>query len=361
MKTQASHNQTLKVSWWRNSSYRNLFFQVLVLSMLAGILYLAVHNTTSALEKQNIASGFDFLQHESAFAISDTLINYSAESSFGHALLVGLLNTLLVIVLGNVLAIIWGTLIGIARLSNNWLLAKIALVYVNTLRNIPLLLQLFFWYAIITEILPSVRNAISIVPGIYLSQRGLAFPIPEPNPVFTFVGFSILFALGVCALLYRKLKEQQHLTGKQQSFLPLAIVTLVGIPLITWIIGGAPTMLNTPKLTGFNFQGGFTLTPEFGTLLLGLVLYTSAFIAEIVRSGIEAVDKGQREAALSTWPAFNASFKTRNSTASLTSNNSTTHKSNAKLNQKFFPSSGSWLSRFRQHCKYNNESNGPSH
>ena len=297
MRVRPAINQN--IPFWRDSTVRSLVFQVVALCGLFLACYLLFTNTFAALAKQNVATGFDFLQQESAFGIGDTLVAYSAESSFGRALYVGLLNTLMVIVLGNLLAVSLGTAIGIARLSDNWLLAKLSKVYVDTLRNVPLLLQLFFWYALITEILPSVRNAITLVPNTFISQRGIALPFPESNPVYTLM--AVLFALGVVAsfLLHRFQKRRQQQTGKTFPMLRVAGFLMIGIPAIAWIIGGAPVALNVPKLTGFNFQGGFTLTPEFLALLLGLVLYTASFIAEIVRSGIQAVDIGQREAAMS--------------------------------------------------------------
>lgn len=292
-------NKTERIPFWRDSAKRNIAFQVLVLGTLLFMGYLMFSNLTSALEKQNIATGFSFLAQEAAFDISDTLIDYSAESSFGRALMVGLVNTLLVALLGNFLAIIWGTLIGLASLSKNWPLTKLAKIYVTMLRNVPLLLQLFFWYSIITETLPPVRKAIELIPYTFLSNRGLVMPILQRDPSHSWILFSLFLGFVAAFVLYCWQKKRQEEKGKIFPFFRTAIAIILLPPLLTWLIAGAPYGLNAPELAGFNFQGGVTIGPEFTALLLGLVLYTGAFIAEIVRSGIQAVNKGQWEAAAS--------------------------------------------------------------
>ena len=287
------------VPFWRDSKRLGFVFQILVLVALFCILQAMFSNATTALKKQSIASGLGFLEQESAFGISDSMIAYSPESTFGRALVVGLLNTLMVALLGNFLAVIWGTLVGISSLSKNWLLAKVSRGYVNLLRNIPLLLQLFFWYVLITETLPSVRQAIKLMPHTFLSQRGLALPIFHSDPSHPYIFVTGLLGLIASAALYSWQKKRREQTGKTFPFFRVASALTLLPVLLTWLMAGAPRELNAPALSGFNFEGGLTLGPEFAALLLGLVLYTGAFIAEIVRSGIQAVNKGQWEAAAS--------------------------------------------------------------
>lgn len=286
-------------SLWRDVTKRKYAIQVLVLVCIVVFLSLMISIASDSLQKQNIASGFGFLEQEAAFEIGETLTEYSAESNFGEALLAGLLNTLLVALLGNLLAVIWGALVGITSLSHNLLLARLARIYVDTLRNIPLLLQLFFWYALITEFLPAIRDALNPLPNVYFSQRGLFFPIPEWSATHWWALLA-LFLGGVATIfLYRWQKLRQQRTGQLFPFYRVAAALLLAPPLLVWLIGGAPVELDLPVLQGFNFEGGLALTPEFSALLLGLVLYTGAFNAEIVRSGIESVKKGQKEAAVS--------------------------------------------------------------
>ena len=286
-------------SLWRDVTKRKYTIQVLVLICIVVFLTLMINVASNSLQKQNIASGFGFLEQEAAFEIGETLTEYSAESTFGEALLAGLLNTLLVALLGNFLAVIWGTVVGITSLSHNLLLARLARIYVDTLRNIPLLLQLFFWYALITEFLPAIRNALNPVPNVYFSQRGLFFPIPEWGATHWWALLALFLGGIASVFLYRWQKLRQQRTGQLFPFYRLAAALLFMPPLLVWLIGGAPVELDVPVLQGFNFEGGLALTPEFSALLLGLVLYTGAFNAEIVRSGIESVKKGQKEAAVS--------------------------------------------------------------
>ena len=286
-------------SLWRDVKKRKYTIQVLVLLVIVVFFAIMINIASDSLQKQNIASGFGFLEREAAFEIGETLTEYSAESTFGEALLAGLLNTLLVALLGNFFAVIWGTIVGITSLSHNLLLARLARIYVDTLRNIPLLLQLFFWYALITEFLPAIRNALNPLPNVYFSQRGLFFPMPEWSATHWWAMLAL--ALGAIATLfvYRWQKLRQQRTGQLFPFYRVMAALFFVPPLLVWLIGGAPVELDVPVLQGFNFEGGLALTPEFSALLLGLVLYTGAFNAEIVRAGIESVKKGQKEAAVS--------------------------------------------------------------
>ena len=278
--------------------FRSLVYQAAaIVSALAFGAYL-VSNTLANLEERRIASGFAFLAREAGFAIGETtLIAYSAADSYLRALTVGLANTLRVSLIGIFAATVLGTLIGLARLSHNWLLARLAAAYVEFIRNVPLLVQLFLWYVLITENLPGSRGALEPLPGWYLSNRGIHFPVPEPHPAYAwmlgaFVAGTVA-AIG-CAWCGRR---RQARTGRRPPVLEIALACVLVPPALAYFAGGAPTALSVPQLTGFNFTGGMTLTPEFAALGAGLVIYTAAFIAEIVRAGVLAIPYGQFEAA----------------------------------------------------------------
>ena len=276
---------------------RAILYQVLAVAGTALFIWYLASNTLENLERQQIASGFGFLEREAGFELSESPIAYSAADSYGRAMLAGLLNTFKVAVIGIVLATILGTVIGVARLSSNWLVAKLAAVYVESLRNLPLLLQLFLWYAVITESLPGPRQAMNPAPGVFLSNRGFKFPVPEAHPAFTFAAIAFVIAILLVFALSRWAKRRQDLTGQRFPVFQCAIAIIVGLPILAWLAGGAPTQLSVPELQGFNFRGGGNISPEFAALLFGLTTYTAAFIAEIVRSGILAVPRGQTEAA----------------------------------------------------------------
>jgi general L-amino acid transport system permease protein len=277
---------------------RSVLYQVLVLGAVALVVWYLVSNTMANLEARKIASGFGFLSREAGFAILQTLVDYAPTDTYFRALVAGVLNTLLVAVLGIVLATILGTLIGIGRLSRNWLIARLCSAYVEGLRNVPLAVQLFFWYAMITEILPAARQALHPLPGVFLSQRGLVVPVPVHDPAHIWV--LAAFVLGIIASVFvaRWAKQRQAATGQPFPTLWAALGLIIGLPLIVFLAAGAPLELDKPEMRGFNFRGGVTLIPEFVALLLGLVIYTASYIAEIVRSGILAVSHGQTEAAL---------------------------------------------------------------
>ena len=270
---------------------------VLVAAVVLGVWYLAA-NTAHNLEVRKIASGFGFLDREAGFEIGESpFTEYSAADTYRKAFVVGLLNTFRVALIGVVLATLIGTLVGLARLSHNWLIAKFASGYIELIRNIPLLVQLFFWYAIISENLPGPREAANPLAGVYLSNRGIAFPVPESHPVHLWLGVALLAGIALTWLLARWARARQARTGQPFPIFSAGAALILGLPLAVFIAAGAPTALNTPRLTGFNFTGGGVLTPEFAALLAGLTLYTAAFIAEIVRAGVLAVDRGQFEAA----------------------------------------------------------------
>jgi len=267
---------------------------------MVGLLgYYLVSNTLHNLEKQSIATGFGFIHKESSFEIGESLIDYSAASSYGRALIVGALNTLYVSFIGMILTVILGTFIGVTRLSTNWLVSKLSAIYIEVMQDIPVLLQLFFWYAIFYETFPSPRQALHPIPGVFLCNRGVAFTVPKADPAHGYMALAFLAGCIIVYFIHRWAKKRQERTGQLFPVFRVSLGLLLGLPLLAWWIGGAPTELNMPKLTGFNFTGGLTLSPEFMALLLGLVLYTSAFVAEAVRAGIQSVSKGQTEAAMS--------------------------------------------------------------
>ena len=285
--------------FWHDPTKRALIFQIIVLIIVFSIGYYLFQNTVTNLEKQNIASGFVFLEREASFEIGETLIPYSAANTYLRALCVGVLNTLKVSLIGIIITVVLGTFIGIARLSTNWLISKLAAVYIELFQDIPVLLQLFFWYAIFNENLPSPRQALNPFKGVYLSNRGILYPIPEGHPAFYYAGIMFLAALILVFVIKKWAKKRQNETGKIFPVIKVSAILLIGLPTITWAVLGAPTKMDIPVLQGFNFVGGLSFSPEFGSLLLGLVLYTAAFVAEIVRAGIQSVSKGQTEAAMS--------------------------------------------------------------
>jgi general L-amino acid transport system permease protein len=287
-----------KVPFWLDPKKRAVIFQIGVFCMVGLLAYYLVSNTLVNLEKQSIATGFGFIHKESSFEIGESLISYSAASSYGRALVVGALNTLKVSFIGIVITLILGAIVGVARLSSNWLVSKLAAIYIEVMQDIPVLLQLFFWYSIFYETLPSPRQALSPMNGLFLCNRGLAFAVPEAHPAHKYMVLAFFVGCVVVYIIHRWAKKRQDKTGQIFPVFTVSIGVIIGLPLLTWLTFGAPMKMDVPKLTGFNFKGGLTLSPEFFALLLGLVLYTAAFVAEVVRAGIQAVSKGQREAAM---------------------------------------------------------------
>ncbi len=287
-----------QIPFWLDPKKRAIISQIVVIGLVVLLAWYLTSNTLVNLKKQNIASGFGFLQKESAFEIGESPIPYSAANTYARALLVGALNTLKVAIIGIILTLLLGAFVGIARLSSNWLVSKLASAYIEVMQDIPILLQLFFWYAIFYETLPSPRQALNPINGLFLSNRGIIFAVPEAHPAH--LNMLIAAALG-CVLIYflwRWAKNRQAITGKVFPVFKVSVVIFLGFPLATWIVFGSPTKMDMPVFSRFNFIGGMTLSPEFLALLLGLVLYTAAFVAEVVRAGIQAVSKGQKEAAM---------------------------------------------------------------
>ena len=296
---QAETSAPEKVPFWLDPQKRAIVYQIGVLCAFGLLAWYLISNTLVNLEKQAIATGFGFLNKESSFEIGETLISYSAASTYGRALLVGALNTLKVAFVGIVITLILGTILGVARLSSNWLVSKLAAIYIEVMQDIPVLLQLFFWYAIFYETLPSPRQALNPIYGLFLCNRGVIFAVPESHPAHKFMLLALIVACIGAYFFRRWAKKRQDATGKSLPTFRISICSIIGLPLMIWLVFGAPITMDVPELTGFNFVGGMTLSPEFIALLLGLVLYTAAFVAEVVRAGIQSVSKGQREAAMS--------------------------------------------------------------
>lgn len=282
---------------WRNQRFRLALYQAAALLLVIAIGAYLVSNTLANLEARSIRTGFGFLSREAGFRIGESIIPYDASNSYGRAYVVGVLNTLRVSLLGIALATLIGVLVGIARLSRNWLVVRLASLYVELVRNVPLLLQLFFWYTMITGLLPAVREAAQLLPGVYLSKSGLMFPAPVPHPGHPYVAVALGVGCGLAWGYRGWAKRRQEATGRLPRLLLPSLGLILGLPLLAWLASGAPTALDVPVFTRFTFRGGNSITPEFLSLLTGLVLYTAAFIAENVRGGIQAVPRGQSEAA----------------------------------------------------------------
>ncbi|MDO9459833.1 MAG: amino acid ABC transporter permease [Alphaproteobacteria bacterium] len=283
-------------AFWNDPRIRAWFFQILAVLVVGGFIAIIVTNTVDNLNALNVASGFGFLQHTAGFGISQTLIEYSESSSYGRAFLVALLNTLLVAGIGIFFATVVGFLVGIARLSPNWLVARLATVYIETFRNIPLLLQILFWYTAVLSNLPAPRNSLEI-GSLLMNNRGLYLPAPVGEPGFGFVVAAFFIALLGIVFLRHWSQRRRIATGRGLPIMWPSLGLLFGLPLITFWLAGAPLHFEVPELRGFNFVGGLRAIPELLALVLALSIYTAAFIAEIVRSGIQAVSWGQSEAA----------------------------------------------------------------
>lgn len=280
-----------------DESVHALLVQFLFLAAVVGLLVFLVFNTLANLDSRGIETGFGFLARESGFGISQTLISYTETSSFGRVFVIGLLNTLLVSALGIVLATLLGFLIGIARLSRNWLVARLAAVYIETFRNVPLLLQVFFWYVSVLTALPHPRNSHALGEAVFLNQRGFFVPRPLLLEGAWLVLGATALAIVVTFLLVRWSRRRRERTGRPLPVIRYALLLLIGLPGIAFFVAGRPVSWEFPVLQGFNFQGGLTIIPELMALLISLTIYTAAFIAEIVRAGIQSVPHGQTEAA----------------------------------------------------------------
>ena len=275
---------------------RSLLVQTLVIGLFAVFIYLIAQQTAYNLEKRGISSGFDFLNMSAGYDISIRLIPFTSEDTHLRAYFVGLLNTLLIAICGCFLATILGFLVGIIRLSTNWLFRNIAYVYVEFTRNVPVLLQIILYYSILLH-LPKTKQAILIFENFFLSNRGLFSPSPIFKDGFSIVAWSFVLAIVFTFFLKNFLKKKQELSGKQYPIFLINSAIIIFTPIFVYYIMGRPLDFELPVLKGFNFKGGMVIKPEFIGMLLGLSIYTAAFISETVRSGIISVSKGQREAS----------------------------------------------------------------
>ncbi len=286
-----------KVPFWLDPDKRSIIFQILTFLMVGLLAFYLVNNTLTNMEKQNISSGFDFLGKEASFEVGESPIEYSAADSYAKALLVGFLNTLKVSFLGIVLCTIIGVFVGVARLSSNWLVSKMAMAYIELMQNIPVLLQLFFWYALFYEIFPSPRGALNPMAGVFLCNRGTALGVPAAHPANMYILLALVSGIVISFIIHKWAKKRLFETGKMFPVFWTSAIIILALPTIVWFLAGTPTKMDLPSLQGFNFKGGIMLSPEFTALLLGLTIYTSAFVAEAVRAGIQSVTRGQTEAA----------------------------------------------------------------
>jgi general L-amino acid transport system permease protein len=286
-------------SWLTDPKVRAWVFQVLAVIAVVAAGWFLFDNTQTNLDKRGITSGFSFLDNSAGFGIAQHLIDYTESDSYGRVFIVGLLNTLLVSAIGIVLATLLGFIIGVARLSPNWLINKVATVYIEIFRNIPPLLQIFFWYFAILLPLPGPKQSLSIGDTFFLSNRGLNMPGPGPGEGFW--PFAIALGLTIVGifLLVRWVRKRFEATGQTFPALLTSIAMLLVIPGLAVLVFGNPFVWTIPELKGFNFRGGLVVIPELIALTLALSIYTASFIAEIVRSGIQAVSHGQTEAARS--------------------------------------------------------------
>jgi len=282
----------------RARRFGNIALQVAFVAAVGGVGYAAIVNAAHNLAQAHVVSGFGFWNNTAGFDISQTLIRYSASTStFGRAFWVGLLNTLLVAGVCIVLTTVLGFIIGIARLSRNWLVARLAGFYVELIRNVPLLLQLLFWYNAVLKSLPMLGGSVALPGGGLLNNRGLFLPRPEFTDTFGYVAVALLCGVIAAILLRTWARRRQEQTGEPFGTFWLALILIVGLPLVAFKLAGATLSFSFPNVGRFNVMGGVEILPEFAALVLALTLYTAAFIAEVVRAGVTAVSHGQTEAA----------------------------------------------------------------
>jgi general L-amino acid transport system permease protein len=287
-----------KVAPWNDPVKRGWALQAFLVAFLLFVGWSAYGNMMANMASRGLVFGWDYLGRAANFAIGEALIPFTPSDTYGRALIVGVLNTMRIAIVGIILCTLLGVLLGIARLSTNPLLARIVSAYIEVVRNTPLLLQLFLWYAIINS-LPGPRQAVHFGPGMYLSNRGMKVPWVEWSPALWPAIWALVAAVVMVFVLRRQFAAKRERTGDAPPLWPFAIGLIVGLPFLALAAQGFPATMTVPELQGFNFAGGIELSPEFAALLTGLVLYTAAFIAEIVRGGIQSVYKGQWEAARS--------------------------------------------------------------
>lgn len=282
---------------WRDVRVLRVFVQIGFLAVVGFVLLWLYGNLRTNMAGLGQRFGFDFLGLTAGFGIAESVVDYSPTDSYAYAFLIGVLNTLKIIVVGILLASVLGLVAGVARLSSNWLVAKIAGAYIEIIRNTPLAVQLFFWYTAVFLKLPPVRESMELFGSVFLSQRGLVLPAPIPTDGFALWGYALLMSLGIAIGLCLWRRAQLRRADRVGTPWLWGILTFIGLGLVTYLVLPAPVRWQIPELGTFNFVGGTQLSPEYAALLAGLVAYTGAFIAEIVRGGILSVSKGQTEAA----------------------------------------------------------------
>jgi general L-amino acid transport system permease protein len=289
----------LKRALGGRAGWGGFLLQILFVAALAWIGYEILANARANLQSQRITSGFGFMAQTAGFDVSQNLIPYSGSDTYTRVFLVGLLNTLLVAVIGIFFATIIGFLIALGRLSPNWLLSRLSGAYVELVRNLPVLFQILFWYLAVLSALPSPRQSIALFGSFFLSNRGLVIPKPIANAGLEPFALAVLIAVVAALLMRRYARKQLFDSGRMITIWPYVLGVLIGLPLLASLLFGAPVTFEIPELKGFNFAGGSRVIPEFVALTLALSIYTAAFIAEIVRAGIQSVHQGQMEAGAS--------------------------------------------------------------
>jgi len=282
-----------------NENVRNIFYQALTFALIALVVWYLFTNTAANLEARGMSSGFGFLWKTAGFDTDFKLVSYSAGDTYGRIYVVGLLNTLFVAFFSIILTTLLGFMIGIMRLSSNWLLSRVAGAYVEILRNTPLLLQIVFWYLAVFTLLPRPKQSVDIggLGVSYLNNRGLYLPDAQPDPLFWFTGVAILLAIAGTVWLKRWAKARQDATGEQFPVFWTSVALLFGLPAIVYLATGTPLDWSIPELRGFNFQDGLRMPPALLALAVALVIYHSSYMGEMVRAGIQSVHSGQTEAA----------------------------------------------------------------
>ena len=283
----------------RDEKVRGILYQLITITLFIVFLFYIAQNTSHNIEQRGIKTGFGFLHATAGFDITETPIEYTPSDTHLRVFEVGLLNTLIVSGWGILLSSLLGLIIGVGRLSKNWLINKISAVYIETFRNIPVLLQILFWYNVVLAMLPSVRHSIDLFGVLYVNNRGLFMPKPVFEDGAWIVGLAFVISFTAIYFMVKWAKKRHDETGQSFPSFIVSVAILILLPLIAYYISGKPVTFEYPHLKGFNFQGGKTWTPEFMALLFALSIYTATFIAEAIRSGIEAVPKGQKEAAKS--------------------------------------------------------------
>ncbi|MCC2609887.1 amino acid ABC transporter permease [Neorhizobium petrolearium] len=291
-----SEARTLR-SYAYDPRFRGIFFQALTLLIIIVAGWWIFDNTAENLARSGTASGYGFLRGRAGFDIGQALIPYTSDSTYGRAIFVGFLNTVLVAVFGIITATIVGFIIGLGRLSKNWLIARLCTVYVEVFRNIPVLLIIFFWYKGVLDSLPQVRDSIALPFSIFLNNRGLAFPRPIWGDGAWLIPLAIIIGIVATMVVARWAKQRQITTGKQFHTVWAGIGLIAGLPVLAFLAAGAPLTFDYPIAGRFNLTGGTRILPEFVALYLALSLYTASFIAEVIRAGIRGVPKGQSEAS----------------------------------------------------------------